>query len=373
MRINLLGQRNHLGGGRHFSEFADAMRSLRVIGDAVSEFDYFSLEDQEECLKNAGSDDINIHFFNVNALAEKGLAKRWPRLPGMNIHWAIFESTELFRAMVEWLETADLVFVPSAWGKDVLIKHGILEDKIEVVPEGVDPAKFHPLARSSYVNRQDDIYRVLVVSKFEERKGFPELLDGYARAFGNDPTAKLLLKSDNLWMQTGTNNAYEDNIAQLEREVQKAGISNVSFLNGALSDDDLSHLYNASDVLLFPSRAEGWGLPLIEAIATGLPAVTTYYSGHTEFLRPIKDKIAVLDHEMLPMGPGGKSGEWASASADEIAAKLVEARQNRAEYDAQALLASRIMRETFSWQKAAEVFVGIIEKRFGLFQVSLNI
>ena len=37
------------------------------------------------------------------------------------------------------------------------------------------------------------------------------------------------------------------------------------------------------------------------------------------------------------------------------------------------LLASRIMRETFSWQKAAEVFVGIIEKRFGLFQVSLNI
>ena len=96
---------------------------------------------------------------------------------------------------------------PSAWGKDILINNGIAEDAIEVVPEGVDPAKFHPLARNSYTNHQDDIYRVLVVSKFEERKGFPELLDGYAKAFGNDPTAKLLLKSDSLYLMAHPENA----------------------------------------------------------------------------------------------------------------------------------------------------------------------
>ena len=114
-----------------------------------------------------------------------------------------------------WLAAADLVFVSSAWGKRVLIDNGIAEDAIEVVPKGEDPAKFYPLARNSYTSREDDIYRVLVVCKFEKRKGFPELLDGYAKAFGNDPTAKLLLESDSLYLMPRTDNAYENNLVEL--------------------------------------------------------------------------------------------------------------------------------------------------------------
>ena len=70
MRMNLFGQRKNLGAGRHLDEFADAMRSLRLIGGAVFEFDYFNADDQQQCLETAGSNDINIHFFNVNAAAQ---------------------------------------------------------------------------------------------------------------------------------------------------------------------------------------------------------------------------------------------------------------------------------------------------------------
>ena len=373
MRINLFGQRNPLGGGRHYGEFADALRSLRVISDAVTEFDYFSADDHRKCLEMAGSDDINIHFFNVNALAGDTLSRKWPSLPGKNIHWAIFEATRLFKPMVEWLQAADLVFVPSAWGKGILINHGIAEDMIEVVPEGVDPAKFHPHVRSSYTNHQDEIYRVLVVSKFEERKGFPELLEGYAKAFGSDPAAKLLLKSDSLYMMSHPGDAYQNNIAELQGLVEQAGIKNATYLNGVLSDDDLAHLYNACDVLLFPSRAEGWGLPLIEAIATGMPVATTFYSGHTEFLTPIKDKVGLLDHRMIPMGHEGTQGEWACADSDAIAARLIEMRENQAAYRAKALEASAVVRKDVSWQRAAEKCIDIIATRFGLFEISLDI
>lgn len=373
MRINLFGQRNNLGAGRHFGEFADAMRSLRLIGGAVFEFDYFNADDQRQCLETAGSNDINIHFFNVNAAAQEALPGAWPRLPGRNINWAVFEGTKLTPSRFIWLAAADLVFVPSEWGKRVLIDNGIAEDAIEVVPEGVDPAKFHPLARNSYTSREDDIYRVLVVSKFEKRKGFPELLDGYAKAFGNDPTAKLLLKSDSLYLMPRTDNAYENNLVELQRQAEQAGIENVIYLNGELSDDDLAHLYNGCDVLLFPSRAEGWGLPLIEAIATGMPVATTCYSGHSEFLAPVNGKFGSIDHRLIPIGETKICGEWAYAEPDDIASTLVEMRQNKKAYETMALEASEVIRRDFSWQRAAERCVEVLAARYGLFEISLDL
>ena len=373
MRINLFGQRGPVGGGRHFGGFLDAMKSLRTIDEAVNEFNYFSNEDYQTCLETAGSDDINIHFFNVNALPDEFMPRKWPRLPGKNIHWAIFETTKLKKQLVDWLSEADLVFVPSAWGKAVLIDHDISEDVIEVIPEGVDTAKFHPLIRPGYANQQDDIYRVLVVSKFEARKGFPELLQGYAKAFGSDPQVRLLLKSDSLWMEKLGDGSYEANLAELQKQVEDTGITNAKFLNGELSDDELSHLYNACDVLLFPSRAEGWGLPLIEAIASGMPVATTYYSGHTEFLASVKDKVGLIDHVMVPVNQGINVGEWANASADDIAERLVEMRMNKSDYAARALEASETIRRDFSWQRAAERCVEVLARKYGIFQLSIDI
>lgn len=274
---------------------------------------------------------------------------------------------------VIWLAAADLVFVPSEWGKRILIDNGIVEDAIEVVPEGVDPAKFHPLARNTYTSHKHGIYRVLVVIKFEERKGFPELLDGYALAFGNDPTAKLLLKSDSLYLMPRTDNAYENNLAELQCQAEQAGIDNVIYLNGELSDDDLAHLYNACYVLLLPSRAEGWGLPLIEAIETGMPVTTTCYRGHSEFLASVNGKFGSIDHRPIPMGKTKNSGEWVYADSDNIASTLVEMRQNKKAYETMALEASEVIRRDFSWQRAAERCVEVLAARYGLFEISLDL
>ena len=91
--------------------------------------------------------------------------------------------------------------------------------------------------------------------------------------------------------------------------MEQAGIGNATYLNGELSDDDLAHLTMPVMSCCFPSRAEGWGLPLIEAIATGMPVATTFYSGHSEFLTPVKDKVGSIAHRGqrgIPMGADGK-------------------------------------------------------------------
>ena len=51
---------------------------------------------------------------------------------------------------VVWYADADLVLVPSKWGKQVLVQNGIEEKKVAVVPEGVDANKFHPSIRKFY-------------------------------------------------------------------------------------------------------------------------------------------------------------------------------------------------------------------------------
>ena len=103
------------------------------------------------------------------------------------------------------------------------------------------------------------------------------------------------------------------------------GLRNVVPISGALSTSDMALLYNNYDALIFPSRAEGWGLPLIEAIACGLPVISTYYSGHAEYLSAIDGQFVRLDHQLQPINcpeflqHWKAGGQWAVASPDEIA------------------------------------------------------
>ena len=79
------------------------------------------------------------------------------------------------------------------------------------------------------------------------------------------PSASLLIVS-------GINHAQRTNVLNLARE---AGVEqHIAFL-GYLSDEDLINLYRSSDALLFPTRFEGFGLPLLEAMAADCPVITT--------------------------------------------------------------------------------------------------
>ena len=361
MQINLLGQRNLLGAGRHFSSFCDAFKLLNVVGDAVHEFDVFSREDYEKCMASVDTGDVNIHFFDIKKIPSSLLKIRWPKLPGTNWHWAIFESDKLFPEQVAWYADADLVLVPSKWGKQVLAQNGIEENKVAVVPEGVDANVFHPSIRKFY--RKDNVFRVLVLSKFEPRKGFPELLKGFSQAFSNDNSAQLVLKADSLYMLGRKDLSYNDNLQHLTDSIHSAGITNFKLIEGALNDSEIFHLYNHCDLFLFPSRAEGWGLPLIEAIASGMPILSTNYSGHSEFLNSIPNLFVELATERAAVSEMEDLGYWACSTEEEIATKLKYCRANLEDLQESAYEASSIIRQKFNWREAALMTLNTIRER----------
>jgi glycosyltransferase involved in cell wall biosynthesis len=171
---------------------------------------------------------------------------------------------------------ADLVITVSESSKrDITSFYGVAPEKIHVIPVGVDP-RFRPLdderrlraVRAEYVG--EDRPLILYVGKLTRRRNIPLLIEAYSQLKHAQslPHALLLV---------GANTSHHD-IARLAEENDVSG--NV-FHREFASHDELVDLYNASDLLVYPSSYEGFGLPVLEAMACGLPVVTL---ANTSFL-----------------------------------------------------------------------------------------
>ena len=113
-------------------------------------------------------------------------------------------------------------------------------------------------------------------------------------------------------------------------------------------------IHACCNVFIFPTRAEGWGLPLIEAIASGSPVITNFYSGQTEYLQHIKDQIKMLDYSVSLINEeelisNVKFGaEWAISSIDSIASAMKSMQNDYSNFKGKSLLASEFIRKNFS-------------------------
>lgn len=363
MKIYLWGQRNFFGGGVHFASFCDAMKRLNFFGGQVQEVDMKG-QDLQVIAGQTTAQDIHVLFFPLREQLS---------LQGFIVKWGIFEADVLPDHYIDYLSNSHLIWVPSQWARQVLIAHGIEAEKIDVVPEGVDPNVFHPFTRDMMV--KDDVFRFYMFGKKEDRKGFSELLQGFRLAFDNDPSVLLCLKADNFWSDQVRKT---DKNAEVRQEVEQLGLTNVKPITGQLQAQQLSLIYSYCDALAFPTRAEGWGLPLGEAIACGLPAITNFHSGQTEYLSPVKDKISCLDFTLEKItcpdfiSAWGEGGSWAVATPETIAEAMVDMRENYDSWREKALQASDVIRSQFSWERAADKAISSLKEK-GIITVKINL
>jgi len=341
-----------MGGGTHFSEFVDAIKSLDDVNHLIEEVYATGKKINPTALKIEEAD-ISVFFFPT-------ISEQFVR--GTVIKWGIFETDTLPADYLNYLKRSNLVWVPSKWAKNVLIQHGFCKDQVNVVNEGVNPNIFKPSCKPR--RSSSDIFRFFACGKNETRKGFDELLHGFKMAFGNDGKTELHLKADYFW--GGLENTEYKN-CRLQQQINDLGLSNVTQVIGDLSTNDMSDLYSYYDVMVFPSRAEGWGLPLIEALASGLPAISTYYSGHTEYLSSIRENFVQLDHQIQSIScpeflkHWRAGGNWAVTTPTEIAKKLIFIKNKFDLYQRKATIASNVIRENFSWEHAARQAVASLQ------------
>jgi glycosyltransferase involved in cell wall biosynthesis len=112
---------------------------------------------------------------------------------------------------------------------------------------------------------------ILYVGRLQARKNLPRLLEAYARVRRDGARKKLVLVGKKDWM-------YE----KIVQRVTELRLESDVIFTGYAAKEELPILYNAAEVFVFPSVFEGFGLPIVEAMACGVPVITSFGSSLEE-------------------------------------------------------------------------------------------
>lgn len=163
-----------------------------------------------------------------------------------------------------------LVADSQATADDVMARHGVPRERIQVAPLGVDP-HFAPVSAAEVAgickHHQFDAPFVLYVGGIDARKDVPMLLDAFARVKKKRKAPLLLVLAGHV--------KKAPEFPEIEARAKHLGLGDSLRILDFVPDEHLPRLLSAARVFAFPSRAEGFGLPPLEAMACGTPVVST--------------------------------------------------------------------------------------------------
>lgn len=175
------------------------------------------------------------------------------------------------------LMSADLVIALSRAEERLLLELGLPAERVRVIPNGIDlDIAADPDAGAGRERWPRPV--VLFIGQLKERKGWDILLRAVPGLLARHPTASVVVTTHSA--------APPPEFARLSREL---GIGGHLHLLHRVSEAEKARLYRAADVLCLPTRYEGFGLPVVEAMAAGCPVVATRL--------PVIDEIVTDDHD----------------------------------------------------------------------------
>ncbi len=220
------------------------------------------------------------------AITLRGTEARHVRTPGL--------SALLKKALTH----ADVIFSVAAALKRIAVSVGIAEDKVLVVGNGVDTATFRPIPRAearAALGLPQDCRVLATVGGLVERKGFHRVIDCLPALRETMPNLHYLV--------VGGPSGEGDWTDKLKAQVRRLGLESCVHFLGTMPAAELPVPLSAADVFVLSTRNEGWANVLLEAMACGLPVVTTDVGGNAEVVArgdlgtvvPFGDESALLE------------------------------------------------------------------------------
>jgi glycosyltransferase involved in cell wall biosynthesis len=223
---------------------------------------------------------------------------------------------------------ADAIITVSQSARSDIVRHYRMRaDQVHVVTEAAAP-EFHPVhdaARLESVRVRYGLASrfILYVGTIEPRKNLPKLLDAFARRRASGELShQLVCVGPYGWLSR-----------DIEEQLERLQIAPAVRFTGYVPFEDLPAIYNLAEMFVFPSIYEGFGLPVIEAMACGTPVITGPAAALAEVGGGAVEHVDELDAEGLGAA----------------LVKLAQSRERREHMAALGLLRA----SEFSWRRAA--------------------
>ncbi|WP_052807157.1 glycosyltransferase [Risungbinella massiliensis] len=309
---------------------------------------------------------INTDQTNHTALSEGttihdiSIYHQWPphwKSPKSK-YWVTMQPWEFGAVPKSWLMPmkfwTDEIWVYSHYNKENYVRCGIPEHKIRVIPLGVDEKIYHNQVEPFLLQRPS-FFHFLFVGGTIPRKGIDLLLAAYLEEFSADEDVCLVIKD------SGSNSFYKDSsmAEKIYSLTKQEGIPRIEYMDDHLSEQELASLYRACDCLVHPYRGEGFGLPIIEAMACGTPAIVPnkgpsqdFCDEETAFFLSAKEEILETDeidgHKLI------QNPWWLHIEQAKLQKMMRYVYENRNELDKKGKLASKKILSSFTWKQTGE-------------------
>jgi len=257
----------------------------------------------------------------------------------------------------EWVRQAsrmDEVWVPSEFNREAFLRCG-LRRPVHVVPLGVDTDYFHPGLRAVKSPRGEFVF--LSIFEWGERKEPWLLLKAFNEVFSAKEPVRLLCKV----MNRDSSLSLREEIRRLRLTESGGRISYIFILD--FPHYQLGSLYASADCFVAVSRGEGWNMPLMEAMACGLPAIATDWGGHRAFVHPgIAYPLRVRGTvPAVAKCPYYEGFSWADPDPEHLRHLLREVYERRDEARCRGAAAAREMASRWTWGHTAQAIVARLD------------
>jgi teichuronic acid biosynthesis glycosyltransferase TuaC len=227
---------------------------------------------------------IDAHFAYPDGVAAALLGKtlRLPTLITLRGDEARLAGRLLSRLQMRWALGASRVIAVSDSLRQVAARIGIDPSVVRVIPNGVDASRFHPLdqrAARTQLGLPQDRRVLLSLGALIERKGHHRVLEVLPGIIARRPDALFVIAGGEV---PGAGPSYRAIIDDL---VRREGLEKHVRVVPAQPHDQVALWLSAADVFCLATRWEGWCNALMEALACGVPVVTTRVGGNDEFVQ----------------------------------------------------------------------------------------